>query len=149
MFDQVHFLWENALPDDFSNIKNALNSINWVAHSHTKYTNTGADELRDRISPMRSSSGKAIVMSGGVKLLELGFFLRRMDNFLTDLLTDPEKVNGLLNTLTDMHLDGLGEKCRSFGDLVDVIRFGDDLGMNKGQYAYCLTFPHKETSESV
>ncbi len=107
MFDQVHFLWENALPDDFSNIKNALNSINWVAHSHTKYTNTGADELRDRISPMRSSSGKAIVMSGGVKLLELGFFLRRMDNFLANLLTDPEKVNGLLNTPTDMHLDGL------------------------------------------
>ncbi len=40
---------------------------------------------------MRESTDKAIVMSGGAKLLELGFFLRRMDNMLMDLLADHNK----------------------------------------------------------
>ena len=46
-------------------------------------------------------------MSGGVKLIEMGFFLRRMDNFLTDILTEPYKVEALLDRLTEICLEGL------------------------------------------
>ena len=35
----------------------------------------------------------------------------------------------MLDILVEMHLAGLEKKCRSVGDIVDVIRFGDDLGM--------------------
>jgi len=134
VFDQTYFPWENGFPDDFSNLKEALNSVNWVVHSHTNYTNIDEKELRSRIAHLRSSTDKAIVMSGGVKFLDLGFFLRRMDNMLTDLLMEEEKLSQLFDVLLEMHLAGLEKKCRSVGDLVDVIRFGDDLGMTTGPF---------------
>ena len=73
-------------------------------------------------------------MSGGAKLLELGFFLRRMDNLLMDLLADHDNLSRLLDKLMDLHLSGLEKKIRVVGDLVDVIRFGDDLGMTTGPF---------------
>jgi uroporphyrinogen decarboxylase len=79
-------------------------------------------------------------MSGGVKLLELGFFIRRMDNLLMDLMNEEAKLSELLDILVEMHLAGLEKKCRSVGDIVDVIRFGDDLGMTTGPIMDLETF---------
>ena len=67
-------------------------------------------------------------------MLELGFFLRRMDNMLMDLLADHKNLSRLLDKLMELHLAGLEKKIRSLGDLVDVIRFGDDLGMTTGPF---------------
>ena len=79
-------------------------------------------------------------MSGGVKLLELGFFIRRMDNLLMDLMTEEAKLSEMLDILVEMHLAGLEKKIRSVGDIVDVIRFGDDLGMTTGPIMDLETF---------
>ncbi|MCP4311025.1 MAG: methyltransferase [Bacteroidetes bacterium] len=133
-FDQALFPWENGYPADFSEIGEAFRSINWTAHSHTKYINIDDLELRERTLRLRESTDKAIVMSGGAKLLELGFFLRRMDNMLMDLLADHENLSRLLDKLMEMHLAGLEKKIGAVGDLVDVIRFGDDLGMTTGPF---------------
>ncbi|HER09898.1 MAG TPA: methyltransferase [Bacteroides sp.] len=139
-FDQVLFPWEEGYPGNFENIGEAFQSINWIAHSHTKYVNISDEELRDRTEKLRASTDRALVMSGGVKLLELGFFLRRMDNLLMDLLADHEHLSALLDKLTDLHLAGLEKKIRAVGDLVDVIRFGDDLGMSTGPFMDLETF---------
>ena len=133
-FDQTLFPWEHSYPDSMESIGEAFKSINWTAHSHTKYININEEELRDRTQKLRQSTDRAIVMSGGAKLLELGFFLRRMDNMLMDLLADHENLSRLLDKLMEMHLSGLEKKIRAVGDLVDVIRFGDDLGMTSGPF---------------
>ncbi|MCK5136753.1 MAG: methyltransferase [Bacteroidales bacterium] len=133
-FDQTVFPWEQGYPDQFDSISEAFKSISWTAHSHTKYINIGDQELRTRAKKLHDSSDKAIVMSGGAKLLELGFFLRRMDNMLMDLLADHENLSSLLDKLMDLHLAGLEKKIGAVGDLVDVIRFGDDLGMTTGPF---------------
>ena len=133
-FDQSIFPWQNAYPNNFDNIGEAFESINWIAHSHTKYINVNENQLRSRTKQLRESTDKAIVMSGGAKLLELGFFLRRMDNFLMDLLADQENLTKLLDKLMDLHLAGLEKKLSAVGDLVDIIRFGDDLGMTSGPF---------------
>lgn len=133
-FDQTVFPWEQGYPDQFDSISEAFKSISWTAHSHTKYINIGDQELRSRAKKLRNSSDKAIVMSGGAKLLELGFFLRRMDNMLMDLLADHKNLSSLLDKLMDLHLAGLEKKIGAVGDLVDVIRFGDDLGMTTGPF---------------
>jgi len=133
-FDQTFFPWENGYPDDIDSIGKAFKSINWTAHSHTKYINIDDGELRKRTTKLRDSTDRAIVMSGGVKLLELGFFLRRMDNLLMDLLSDKTNLKRLLDKLVDLQLAGLEKKIRAVGDLVDVIRFGDDLGMTTGPF---------------
>lgn len=137
-YDQMYFPYENGYPANFDNLKNDLNKISWVVHSHA--SNLNAVELRNRLIKLRESTGKALVMSGGVKLLELGFFIRRMDNFLTDLLVDEEKLSQMLDVMVDMHLAGLEKKCKSLGDIVDVIRFGDDLGMKTGPFMDLDTF---------
>jgi uroporphyrinogen decarboxylase len=133
-FDQTLFPWEQGYPDTMDGMVEAFRSINWTAHSHTKYINIDDAELRARTLKLRASTDKAIVMSGGAKLLELGFFLRRMDNLLMDLLADHRNLSRLLDKLMEMHLSGLERKIRAVGDLVDVIRFGDDLGMTTGPF---------------
>jgi uroporphyrinogen decarboxylase len=40
----------------------------------------------------------------------------------------------MLDRLVEMHLEGLEKKCSSLGDVVEVIRFGDDLGMKTGPF---------------
>src|SRR5450759_315680 len=137
-FDQMYFPYENGYPENPDNLKDALKKISWVVHSHA--SNLNSSELREKLISLKESTNKALVMSGGVKLLELGFFIRRMDNFLMDLMTDQEKLSEMLDILVDMHLAGLEKKCRTIGDVVDVIRFGDDLGMTSGAFMDMGTF---------
>ena len=137
-FDQMYFPWENGYPESHDNLKDAMKKISWVVHSHA--SNLNETELREKLINLKDTTNKALVMSGGVKLLELGFFIRRMDNFLMDLMTDEAKLSGLLDMLVEMHLAGLEKKCRSVGDIVDVIRFGDDLGMTSGPIMDLATF---------
>ena len=137
-FDQMYYPYENGYPDSFRNFRDALRKISWIVHSHASNLNTG--ELREKLLNLKETTGKALVMSGGVKLLELGFFIRRMDNFLMDMMTDEGKVSEMLDILVDMHLSGLEKKCNAVGDIVDVIRFGDDLGMTSGPFIDLDTF---------
>jgi uroporphyrinogen decarboxylase len=137
-YDQMFFPYENAYPENFNDLKNDLSRISWVAHSHASNLNT--TELREKLLSLKKSSNKALVMSGGVKLLELGFFIRRMDNFLMDLMMDQPKLSELLDLFVEMHLAGLEKKCKAVGDIVDIIRFGDDLGMTSGPFMDIDTF---------
>lgn len=137
-YDQMIFPYENGYPENFDHLKDALKKISWVVHSHA--SNLNAATLREKLLDLKKSSDKALVMSGGVKLLELGFFIRRMDNFLMDLMTDHDKLSEMLDILVEMHLEGLEKKCNALGDIVDVIRFGDDLGMTSGPFMDPDTF---------
>jgi uroporphyrinogen decarboxylase len=137
-FDQMFFPWETGYPESFGNLKEVMKKISWVVHSHA--SNLNETELREKLINLKDSTDKALVMSGGVKLLELGFFIRRMDNLLMDLMTDERKLSEMLDILVEMHLAGLEKKCRSVGDIVDVIRFGDDLGMTSGPIMDLITF---------
>ena len=137
-FDQMYFPWEDGYPDSLDNLKDALKKISWVVHSHA--SNLNETELREKLIRLKDTTNKALVMSGGVKLLELGFFIRRMDNFLMDLMIGDNKLTEMLDMLVEMHLAGLEKKCRNLGDIVDVIRFGDDLGMTSGPFMDLDTF---------
>jgi len=137
-FDQMYYPYEKEYPESLSNLPDALKKISWFVHSHASNLNT--DELRDKLISLKKSTNKALLMSGGVKLLEYVFFIRRMDNFLMDMLTDEERVAEMLDILVDMHLASLEKKCRTLGDIVDVIRFGDDLGMTSGPFMDTETF---------
>ncbi len=137
-FDQMYYPYENGYPRDFNGLKDAMKKISWVVHSHA--SNLDATELRARLLDLRESTNKALVMSGGVKLLEYGFFIRRMDNFLMDLIVEEDKVSEMLDLLVEMHLASLEKKCRSLGDIVDIIRFGDDLGMTSAPFLDLSTF---------
>jgi len=137
-YDQMHFPYEKGYPENFENLKDSLKKISWVVHSHA--SNLNAAELREKLIHLKKTTDKALVMSGGAKLLELGFFIRRMDNFLMDLMVEQDKLCEMLDILVDMHLSGLEKKISAIGDIVDVIRFGDDLGMTSGAFMDMATF---------
>lgn len=137
-YDQMFFPYEKGYPESFENLKDSLKKISWVVHSHA--SNLNSTELREKLVHLKGTSDKALVMSGGAKLLELGFFIRRMDNFLMDLMLEQDKLSEMLDMLVDMHLAGIEKKCSTIGDIVDIIRFGDDLGMTSGAFMDLETF---------
>ncbi len=92
------------------------------------------DELRERTLKLRANSDKALMITCGCNLFEWGTFLRKLDNFLVDLLTEPEEVERLLDALVELHLKGLEKVCNAVGDIVDILRFGDDLGTTGGLF---------------
>jgi uroporphyrinogen decarboxylase len=85
----------------------------------------GARRLRERTQ-------RAIVGIFGGNLLETGNALYRNDNFLTLLADDPAQVEDFLDRLTEHHLAKLERFLRLVGSSIDIILFGDDLGMQTG-----------------
>ena len=77
---------------------------------------------------------RALMIVCGCNLFEWGTFLRRLDNFLMDLYEEPSCVEALLEALMERHLAGLERVCSAIGDVCDILRFGDDLGMDTGPF---------------
>ena len=88
--------------------------------------------MRVKSIEMREHSDKALLIGVGCNLFEWGSFLRRMDQFLVDLYLNPSGVHRLLDELLNLHLGLLSKVCNAVGDIVDIIKFGDDLGTNNG-----------------
>ena len=92
------------------------------------------ETLREKTLHLRQNTDKALLVVCGCNLFEWGTFLRRMDNFLMDIYLEPDQVERLLDALLEVHLDTLAKVCDAVGDIADVIRFGDDLGMDSGPF---------------
>ena len=98
------------------------------------------DKLRANALALRAQPDRAIMVVVGCNLFEWGTFLRRMDNFLMDLIAEPEQVERLLDALMEIHLRTLEKVCRAVGDVVDICRFGDDLGTDTGPFMAPATY---------
>lgn len=137
-FDQTYFPYEDDYPSDYSNLKNDMDMILWQALAHSPWDHAHEDlfwdELRSRTLKLRESTDKALMITCGCNLFEWGTFLRKLDHFLMDLLSEPEEVEGLLEELMKIHLASLEKVCDAVGDIVDILRFGDDLGTTGGLF---------------
>jgi len=92
----------------------------------------GAQRLAEGARRLRESTDKAIIGLFGGNLLEMGQFLWRNDQFLMLLAEDPGKVHTFLDRLVIMHLANLERFLKAVGKHIDVVLFGDDLGMQWG-----------------
>jgi uroporphyrinogen decarboxylase len=91
------------------------------------------DELyREGARRLRSQTERAILGLFGGNLLEMGQFLYRNDNFLLLLAMDPARVHGFLDRVVEIHLKNLEHFLGLVGEFIDIIVFGDDLGMQTG-----------------
>lgn len=138
-FDQTCFPWLDGYPDNVREaLPAAMKLVHWAALAHSPWDHAGQpgfwERLRSNALALRQSSDRALMIVCGCNLFEWGTFLRRMDNFLMDLVAEPESVERLLDALMEVHLTTLEKVCRSVGDVVDIIRFGDDLGMDTGPF---------------
>lgn len=135
-FDQAVFPWVDGYPDKYAGLDEAMDQVLWSALVHSPWDRAGEegfwDRLRAHALDLRRTTDKALVIVCGCNLFEWGTFLRRLDNFLMDLVLEPERVEGLLDALMERHLAFLDRVCRAVGDVADILRFGDDLGMDQG-----------------
>lgn len=137
-FDQTYFPYVEDYPDDWSDLDHQMGKVLWSALVHSPWDHAGEKdfykELRRRTLELREKTDKALMITCGCNLFEWGTFLRRIDNFLMDTYADPENVEALVEQLMIRHLATLERVCESVGDIVDILRFGDDLGMDTGMF---------------
>jgi uroporphyrinogen decarboxylase len=137
-FDQTYFPYVDGYPGDYTNLDAEMARVMWAKHAHSPWDHAGEKnfwaKLRQNALYLRKTTDKALLVVCGCNLFEWGTFLRRMDNFLMDLMCDKYNVEKLLDELMKRHLSTLEKVCDAVGDIVDIIRFGDDLGMNQGPF---------------
>ncbi len=81
---------------------------------------------------LRTRTDRAIVGLFGGNLLETSEMLYRNDNFLAMLAGDPERAEDLLERVVQLHLSNLEKMLKAVGPYIDIVLFGDDLGMQTG-----------------
>ena len=137
-FDQSVHPYLDDYPTEFSRLGDAMGQVLWAALVHSPWDHAGDPDfwptLRQNALALRQSSDRALMVVIGCNLFEWGTFLRRVDGFLCDLLAEPKKVEALLDALMEKHLAALQKVCQYVGDVADIVRFGDDLGMNGGPF---------------
>lgn len=92
----------------------------------------GMNLLRDSARRLRQQTDRAIIGLFGGNQLEMGQFLYRNDNFFMLLAGEPERAHDFLDRITAMYLGNLEKFLGAVGDSIDIIVFGDDLGMQTG-----------------
>ncbi|MFC1613963.1 uroporphyrinogen decarboxylase family protein [Gemmatimonadota bacterium] len=93
---------------------------------------SGEKLLAEGASRLRESTDRAILGLFGGSLYEMGQYLYRIDNFLMLLAGEPEEAHRFLDRVVEIHLAALEKFMGCVGQSIDVIVFGDDLGMQTG-----------------
>jgi uroporphyrinogen decarboxylase len=137
-YDQTYFPYIDGYPDDFSSLPEEMPKVLWAGLVHSPWDHASEpdfwEQLRAKALYLRENTDKALMVVVGCNLFEWGTFLRRLDNFLMDLLLQPDNVERLLDALVEIHLGTLEKVCDAVGDVVDLVRFGDDLGTGNGPF---------------
>lgn len=141
-FDETVFPFTDGYPDGRKAmdelLDEAMDKVLWQALVHSPWDHAAEpdfwDNLRKGAIHLRETTDKALMIVFGGNLFEWGTFIRRMDNFLMDLYIDKDNVVILMELLMERHMRTLEKICSSVGDIVDIIRFGDDLGMDSGPF---------------
>ena len=149
-FDQTCYPYVDGYPDNFDSeflfrdLGYWMGKVHWAGLAHSPWDHAAEpdfwEQLRRKAIALRQSSDRALVIVAGCNLFEWGTFLRRMDNFLVDLVDDQSNVERLLDALMEKHLQTLEKVCQAVGDVADILRFGDDLGTDQGPFMSPRTY---------
>lgn len=90
------------------------------------------DELVRGARRLRESTDRAVIGLFGGNLMENGQFLYRIDRFLMLLAAEPGRAHAFLDRLVELHMANLERYLGLVGECIDIILFGDDLGMQTG-----------------
>jgi uroporphyrinogen decarboxylase len=133
-FEQAYYPFAEA--DDLDQIQNLFDEGMWTGvKSPPGPIVAGADGARllaDGARRLRGETDRAILGLFGGNLLEMGQFFYRNDNFLLLLAANPRRAHEFLDRVLEIHLANLDRFLGAVGPFLDIIVFGDDLGMQGG-----------------
>ncbi len=90
------------------------------------------DGLRERALALRKETPCAVVSGISGVVYETCWYMRGLERWFMDLLTDPDFCGALLDQTLKFWLDWFRLFLDEVGDLVDVIMIGDDLAGQNG-----------------
>lgn len=128
-FEQTYFPFFEG--DDLNAICDVLGESMWTAIASPP----GPVEdkvLRQGAKRLRAETDRAIIGLFGGNLFEVGQFLYRNDQFMMLLAGEPRHAHRFLDKLMEIHLANLERFLTAVGEHIDIILFGDDLGMQTG-----------------
>jgi len=139
-FEQTHFPLAGQSLKEGGSLREilevALEKVMWVTLGSPPaplgYDAEGLQALEQGARRLRQETDRAIIGLFGGNLMETGQFLYGIENFLMMLASDPTSVHHLLDQLVEMHLENLDAFLSAVGESIDIIMFGDDLGMQTG-----------------
>jgi uroporphyrinogen decarboxylase len=134
-FEQTYFPFHEGEPDH-SRIEEAYGESMWTAVASPPGPIASGPEgdniLREGAQRLRASTDRAIIGLFGGNLMEGGQFLYRNDNFFLLLAGEPDRAHDLLDNLVAYYMPRLESFLRAVGPSIDLVLFGDDLGMQTG-----------------
>lgn len=133
-FEQCH--WPYLEREDLSTLRDELSETMWSGIASPPGPivagTDGPQKLVEGARSLRESTDRAIIGLFGGNLLELGQWFYRADNFFMLLAGEPERAHKFLDALVEIHLENLDKFLTTVGPHIDIILFGDDLGMQSG-----------------
>ena len=135
-FEQTCFPLLNNDDETFERLEYYLDQVMWcrlgIPPAPAGLDPVGLEVRRSTAQALRQSTDRAIYATFGGNLVEIGEFCFRIDNFLFQLADNPKRIHAFLDRLTELHLRNMDKYLGAIGEYVDLIGFGDDLGMQTG-----------------
>jgi uroporphyrinogen decarboxylase len=88
--------------------------------------------LRERALALKKETPYAVVSGIAGVVYEICWYMRGLERWFIDMVTQPEFCEAMLERTLEFWLDWLRVFCDEVGDVVDVIMIGDDLAGQKG-----------------
>jgi len=129
-FEQTYYPFLEG-GDEPEAIYDALEECMWTAVASPPGPVDG-QTLTEGAGQLRDKTDRAIIGLFGGNLFEIGQFLYRNDKFMMLLAAEPQRAHRFLDKLVEIHLTNLERFLRAVGEYIDIILFGDDLGMQTG-----------------
>ncbi len=136
--DQTYWPYydEPAIPEKIDS--DSFADILWSVPSPPWHLNIFDDRQYElfikTIKKLHDETDYAIMLAVGCNLFEMGTWLRRFDNFLSDIILDKAGVERLLDKLIEGYMKNLERVLSGVKDYVDLLQFGDDLGTQQGPF---------------
>ncbi|MHC4700962.1 MAG: uroporphyrinogen decarboxylase family protein [Planctomycetota bacterium] len=128
-FEQTYFPFVEG--DDLDAISDVLAESMWTAIASPPGP-VSAEQLSAGAERLRAGTDRAVIGLFGGNLFEVGQFLYRNDVFMMLLAGEPAHAHKFLDKLMEIHLANLERFLAAVGEHIDIILFGDDLGMQTG-----------------
>ena len=128
-FEQIYFPFAEG--DDSKAVSAILGESMWTAIASPPGP-VDSQALTEGAQRLRQKTNRAIIGLFGGNLFEIGQFLYRNALFMMLLAGEPKRAHRFLDELVEVHLANLERFLGAVGKYIDIILFGDDLGMQTG-----------------
>lgn len=133
-FEQIYFPFMEVRKPNYEDLDTAFEKAMWfkLASPPAPITFNEEGKLKIGAKKLRESTNRAVIGLFGGNLHETGQFLFRADNWFMKLAGESAEVHRFLDKLMEYHLENLEKFLSAVGEYIDLINFGDDLGMQTG-----------------